>query len=148
MTKKGFTLIELLVVISIVGILIGLSIFGLAGARESSRDARRKADLELIRSGLEIYRSDCNTYPVASYSTNWPAQIVGSGSTTSCAVANVYLNSPADPNSPTRYYRYSSNGITYELCTSLEQPAPSAGSITCGGSTVCGQTCNYKVTNP
>ncbi|HJX59560.1 hypothetical protein A2V61_01705 [Candidatus Woesebacteria bacterium RBG_19FT_COMBO_47_8] len=145
MIKKGFTLIELLVVISIVGILIGLSIFGLAGARESSRDARRKADLELVRSGIEIYRADCNTYPVATYTTNWPAQIVGDGSSTSCAVANSYLSSPADPNSPTRYYRYSSAGTTYELCASLEQ---GTGSVTCGGSGDCGQACNYKVTNP
>jgi general secretion pathway protein G len=143
--RRGFTLIELLVVISIIGILIALSVFGLQGARESSRDARRKADMELVRSGIEIYRSDCNSYPVATYSTNWPSQIVGSGSPTSCPVTNVYLSSPADPNSPARFYLYSSAGTTYELCAALEQ---GTGSVTCGGSSDCGETCNYKVTNP
>lgn len=143
--RRGFTLIELLVVISIIGILIALSIFGLQGARESSRDARRKADLELVRSGIEIYHSDCGAYPSATYTTSWPAQIVGTGASTSCAVTNVYLSSPLDPTSPSMFYRYSSAGTTYELCTALEQ---GTGSVTCGGSSDCGQTCNYKVTNP
>jgi len=147
MTKKifrGFTLIELLVVISIVGILIALSVFGLTGARESSRDARRKADLELIRSGIEIYRSDCNTYPVATYTTNWPSQIAGLGTPTSCAAANIYLTPPADPNYPVRNYYYTSNGLIYTLCASLEQ---GSGGVPAGCGS-CGVACNYKVTNP
>jgi general secretion pathway protein G len=142
--SRGFTLIELLVVIAIIGILIGLSIFGLQGARESSRDSKRKADMELIRSGIEIYRSDCGTYPVATYTTSWPATITGSGTPSSCPVANVYLSPPADPTSPARNYYYTSDGITYTLCTSLEQG--SGGVPTGCGS--CGASCNYKVVNP
>jgi prepilin-type N-terminal cleavage/methylation domain-containing protein len=65
-SNKAFTLIELLVVISIIGILTGLSIFGLQGAREASRDATRKAALEQIRSGLEIYKADCDSYPIGN----------------------------------------------------------------------------------
>ena len=91
--KTGFTLIELLVVISIIGILMAISLFGLQGARESSRDARRKSDLEMIRSGLEIYKSDCDIYP-ATLGTS----LVGSGSPTSCSIANTYISSvPLDP---------------------------------------------------
>lgn len=144
MKKKyaGFTLVELLVVISIIAILMGLSFFGLQGARQSSRDSRRKADLESIRSGIEIYKSDCNTYPL-TLSTS----LVGNGSNSSCLVANTYISSvPADPTTPARAYRYSSNGTTYEICASLEQ---GSGSVTCGGSSSCGSsTCNYKVINP
>jgi prepilin-type N-terminal cleavage/methylation domain-containing protein len=143
--KKGFTLIELLVVITIVGILIALSVFGLQGSRESSRDARRKADLELIRSGIEIYKSDCLGYPVATYTTNWPSSIVGDGTPVACAATNVYVSPPTDPQSPERYYIYTSDGTTYEMCAALEQ---GTGTVTCGGSSNCGVTCNYKVTNP
>jgi general secretion pathway protein G len=137
---SGFTLIELLVVISIIGVLISLSIFGLQGAREGSRDARRKADLELIRSGIELYKSDCNAYP-ASLSE----PLVGDDSTPACASSNTYIETmPADPASPGRVYYYTSGGTTYELCAALEQEDPEPG--LCGGS--CGETCNYRVINP
>ncbi len=135
--KKGFTLIELLVVISIIGILLALSIFGLQGARESARDSKRKADLELIRSGLEFYKSDCNAYP-ASLGTS----LVGSGSPASCDGTYI-AEVPTDP-LPDRNYSYASDGMTYTLCAALED---SPGMDTTGCSS-CGVTCNYKVTNP
>ncbi len=151
--KQGFTLIELLVVISIIGILIGLSVFGLQGAREVSRDAKRKSDLELIRSGIEIYKSDCGGYPAGSGD---PAAVlspsgnglVGNGLMTTCATTNTYISLvPLDPVAPSRNYLYFSNGTTYEICAALEQSQASA--VTCGGSSSCGSsTCNYKVVNP
>ena len=142
----GFTLIELLVVISIIGILVSLSIFGLQGARESSRDARRKADLELIRSGLELYKSDCNLYPTGNAIAS---PLVGDDSTASCLSTNTYIASvPTDPNDPNRIYVYNSNnGTIYELCASLEDGP--AGTVACGGIDNCGQVdCNYKVVSP
>jgi len=151
--KKGFTLIELLVVISIIGILIGLSVFGLQGARVTSRDAKRKADLESIRSGIEIYKSDCNHYPIESGD---PASVFGTslmGDGVVCSNTNKYINEvPTDPTSPTLHYVYSSDGITYEVCAHLEQD-PGNGTVTCGVTSDCGDgsagtACNYKVTNP
>lgn len=143
--RKGFTLIELLVSISIIGILIGLSLFGLSGARESSRDAKRKGDLEQIRSGIEIYKSDCAKYPATLPAAG--AALMGDGSTTSCLTTNSYLAAvPADPLAPNRGYLYSATTTTYEVCAALEQ---GSGTVTCGGSSACGgATCNYKVTNP
>lgn len=138
--KKGFTLIELLVVISIIGILVALSIFGLQGARESSRNSTRKANLELIRSGIEMYRADCNTYPAG---TSLPSPLVGGGTPSSCDGTYI-AEVPGDP-LPSRIYLYSSDGSTYEICASLEGET---GTETCGGSSNCGETCNYKVTNP
>lgn len=146
--NKAFTLIELLVVISIIGILVAISIFGLAGARESSRDARRKADLELIRSGLELYKSDCNTYPAASKIVAGTA-LVGSPPPVACVATNTYIASiPTDPISATKSYLYAITDSGYEICASLEQGGLSI--ITCGGSSNCGtpSSCNYKVTNP
>src|SRR3990167_7468623 len=81
--QQGFTLIELLVVISIMGVILGLTLFGIGGARESSRDAKRKADLALIQSGLEIYRADCSDYPVTLGTS-----LKGDNSPTSCANTN------------------------------------------------------------
>jgi len=146
MNKRGFTLIELLVVISIVGILVGLSIFGLQGARESSRDAKRKSDLELIRSGLEIYRSDCGLYPLGS-AWNLEGALTGDGTSVNCSLSNVYIAEvPQDPLEPSQNYLYASpTGDAYELCTHLEQ---GEGQVTCGGATSCGETCNYKVISP
>lgn len=149
----GFTLIELLVVVSIIGILVGLSIFGLQGAREASRDSKRKADLEQIRSGLEIYRADCNKYPSGSGNATTvlgASGLKGDGSTAACALTNTYISQiPTDPIDPTNYYVYSGNvsGTTYELCSGLEQTQ--TGTVTCGAISSCGgASCNYKVTNP
>ncbi len=142
-TQKAFTLIELLVVISIIAILIGVSIFGLSGARESTRDARRKSDLELIRSGLEMYKADCNDYPA---SITLGGTLVGDNTPVSCDSDNVYISSiPTDPVS-SRVYRYARlTSTTYELCSSLEQSG--LPTVTCGGMG-CGVACNYKITNP
>lgn len=140
--RKGFTLIELLVSISIVGVLIGLSAFALQGAREGSRDTKRKADLELIRSGIEIYKADCDVYPASKPAAG--SALVGNGSTDTCLITNTYIASfPDDPISPARTYYYDSpDGVTYELCAALE----GGGSDSCGGS--CTVACNYKVINP
>ncbi len=138
MKEKGFTLIELLVVISIIGILVGLSIFGLQSARESSRDARRKADLELIRSGLEIYKADCGVYPAVLSSPLMGTETVGN----TCLTTTTYIAEvPTDP-LPASSYFYSTTGVVYELCAALEGDS----SDTCSGS--CGETCNYQVVNP
>ncbi|AKM83452.1 hypothetical protein A2422_01095 [Candidatus Woesebacteria bacterium RIFOXYC1_FULL_31_51] len=143
--NDAFTLIELLVVISIIGILVAVSVFGLAGARESSRDARRKADLELIRSGLELYEADCNAYPATAKIVSGSA-LKGSPPPTICSASNTYISAvPADPITG-RSYRYATTASGYEICASLEQSGLSA--ITCGGSSNCGTSCNYKVTNP
>lgn len=136
---KGFTLIELLVVISIIGILVAISIFGLSNARESARDSRRKADLELIRSGLELYKADCNVYP-NSLDFSGTASL-----TASCPTSNTYIVTiPDDPIPASKSYCYYKTTSGYELYTSLEQ---GSGSLTCTGGS-CGTSCNYKVTNP
>jgi type II secretion system protein G len=139
MRNKGFTLIELLVVIAITAILIGLSAVGLSGARESSRDAKRKADLELLRSGFEMYRADCGVYPAAMPS----GSLVGSGTPAACAATNVYISSiPLDPLG-TAYF-YSLTGSNYQICTTLEQTP----SVTCTTSCCSSGGYNYSVTNP
>lgn len=150
--SKGFSLIELLVVISIIGILMGLSIFGLQGAREASRDSKRKADLEQIRSALEIYKADCDKYPIGSGNPSVAldtggGQLGGDGSTSSCPVTNAYMTHiPTDPTSPNGAYLYYSDGNVYQICANLEN---GTGVVTCGTVSSCGTgSCNYQVKNP
>ena len=134
---RGFTLIELLVVISIIGILISLSLFGIQNSRKSARDAKRKSDLESIRSALEMYKADKGYYPP-----------------TTGALSPSYISSiPSDPLYPTRQYAYTvspsgciSNCTSYKLCAALEIIPTSPPDVTgCGD---CTSSCNYKTTNP
>jgi general secretion pathway protein G len=151
---KGFSLIELLVVISIIGILIGLSAFGLQGARQSARDARRIADIEQIRSGLELYKADCGVYPTADQMNgplNPQGDLIGDNSSTACLNTNTYIsNIPQDPH-PGRVYVYQRlTPTTYEICAAME----SRGSnLACNGMNPgwcpnAGMLCNYRVENP
>ena len=146
---NAYTLVELLVVIAIIGILMGLSFFALASSRQAGRDAKRRADLESLRSGLEIYRTDCNVYP-APVSNQVPLPLAGNG-TPGCEVSNTYISSTTytDPVGSPRIYRYYYDAVanTYEICTYLEQGT--GANQTCGGSNACGGvTCNYKVISP
>ncbi|MBI4004548.1 prepilin-type N-terminal cleavage/methylation domain-containing protein, partial [Candidatus Roizmanbacteria bacterium] len=56
--QKAFTLIEILVVATIIGLLLAGAVASYTTLNRSSRDARRKADAEQIRSALEMYRSN------------------------------------------------------------------------------------------
>ncbi len=144
--NHGFTLIELLITIAIIGILISISAFAVNQAQQSARNNRRKADLETIRAGLEMYRSDCGQYPAAA-SNQVPDPLIGSGATTNCASANVYLSQvPNDPQSPSgKYYLYAQLTTTsYELCA-YQEGFSAAEAVTCGGSQNCGAGANSCV---
>ena len=149
--RNGFTLIELLVVMSIIALLLALSAFGIVGARESTRDAQRKADLETIRSALEFYRADCNKYPTlvtaASFYGTYGSSFEGSDG--GCSATSTYLSKvPQDPKGRNYMYQTNASGLTYTLCAGLEtvtsQDSTNCGTTSCGS----GINCSYGVTNP
>jgi prepilin-type N-terminal cleavage/methylation domain-containing protein len=66
--QGGFTLLELLIVIVIIGILAVLIVPNLTQGPQRARDSQRKSDLRNVKTALETYFNDGNSYPnVANY---------------------------------------------------------------------------------
>ncbi len=144
---RGFTLIELMVAISIVAILaiIGLVIFG--SIQQSSRDSKRKADVQAIGNALEVQRikQNLDTYPQLTSSFFATDKIPTDPSTRSYCISSVTSGSPtaaiatpwtsadctAGGAAIAGYSLVSSStpvasAIAYRVCTSLE-----GGSVYC-----------------
>lgn len=147
MVKKGFTLIELLVVATIIATLLGVASVSYIRATQSSRDARRKTDLEQIRQALEIYRSENGVYPLGATATVSTAE----SSFTSVMSPSFITTVPSDPKASSNYnYVYTkTSNLQYALCAQLEvDPGLTlsyCGTQGCGSAT---GNCNYEVTNP
>jgi len=111
--RAGFTLIEVMMVVVIIGILA--TALGWGAYRNSikkSRDGRRKADLQQIRSGLEMYRADMGSYP--------PTGSIGCDGTLSAGGATYISPIPCDPQYPDSEYVYSGGGTAYSITATLE----------------------------
>jgi len=141
---RGFTLIELLVVVAIIGILMSLSFVGFSQARKMGRDSKRKADLEQIRSAIELYRSDVGSYPP---NDSIPADC-GSHSLIYQTTDTYMATIPTDPACPNQYYRYNLIDANHYCLCAFTETFSSGDTSCCGGSCGNGITCNYAVKNP
>jgi len=61
--KKGFTLIEMMMVIMVIAILAGIISAKIGNLLDKSKDSYTKGQLTTMRSTLNIYYSDNNSYP-------------------------------------------------------------------------------------
>jgi prepilin-type N-terminal cleavage/methylation domain-containing protein len=128
-TKNGFTMIELLVAATIMIILTTIGLVSYQNANRNARNAKRKADLEVVRQSLVLYKTDLGVvYPDGDgVASDFNALLV---------VIADYLSTQEiqDPKDPTYQYTYESDGIDFELCSTLEQSG--------------GTTLPYCLTNP
>ncbi|MCA9391849.1 type II secretion system protein [candidate division WWE3 bacterium] len=137
MKKKGFTMIELMVSMAVLAILVGVSITLLKPAvfYGKGRDARRKSDLEIVRSALyQYYLDNGRVYPDNTNVYDDLESLLGE-------YTDVF---PHDPlNSGSNVYTYIVD--TDSKCYQLSAPLESAGSDyeVCGGSLACQAAQSY-----
>ncbi len=61
--EGGLTLVELLITLSLLSVLLVVGVFNFIGAQRKARDNIRIHDLEVIKSALELYKTDNGIYP-------------------------------------------------------------------------------------
>ncbi len=118
--SRGFTLVELLVVIAIIGVLATLLLLQLGVARQRARDAKRIADVNQVRTAVELYFDDNGQYPqVATYA-----------GLASLLAPKYLVLLPLDAlNLSPFVYNYAYNGNTkYQISATLEQWAQALNS--------------------
>jgi len=118
--KLAFTLIELLVVIAIIGVLSGLVVVLMSGAKDAGYDAKRKAHISTLRKAIIMYNVDHGgVYPIQS------TQCTIGGGTTPCstlasALVPTYLASlPTDPISGYYTYQTPADGSDFTIGATL-----------------------------
>lgn len=114
--NQGFTFIELLVVVTIIAVLTAIGAVSYRSTNRNARDAKRMADLERIRSALEICRSETGEYP---------SSISGG---VSCGGETYLSPLPSDPQGGDYTYNYI-NPTSYNVCATLEDDDNCNGTI-------------------
>jgi len=136
--KRGFTLMEILIATAIIAVITAIGIVSYSSINKRSRDAKRKSDLEQVRSAMEMYRTDNGHYPTSSAVTYSLLTTVDPGDGTGPLVSTYLPSIPMDPKSTatalrTYYYKVISDGpdyYSYCLCSGVENAAE--GKNECG----------------
>jgi general secretion pathway protein G len=107
----GFTLLEMMLVVVIMGLLVGVSVFGVQGYINSARIATTKAEMTRIKQALETYSGTYGAYPetleaLATGSTRFLDRIPTDG----WKRPFVYTLNLADPDRPYLLFSYGRRG--------------------------------------
>jgi prepilin-type N-terminal cleavage/methylation domain-containing protein len=124
----GFTLVEIIVVVGLIAILSAMVYANFGQGSAQSRDAERKADLQLVQNALELYKQENGRYPAGCNGANWSGEssyaykCPGSDTQYIVGLAPKYLSVlPKDPkkgvaNSDYGYvYRTNAAGTVYKF---------------------------------
>lgn len=134
--KNGFTLVELLVVATIIIVLGAIGMVSFTSASVTSRDGKRKSDMEIVRQALVMYKIDNGTYPGSPSGDHFKNY---ENLLNLPAFTSTYLSPPhpLDPKAPNTRYQYTLNtgNTTFCLCAQLEKSG--AGNASGLGSGVC-----------
>lgn len=114
--KKGFTMIEILISIAIIAVLTAIGIVSYVSINKNARDAKRRGDIEQIRSALELYRSDYGYYPAIGSGSWVDARLLDTfASDPSLGLVDTYLPLiPSDPKDDTYPYKYQATSVSAE----------------------------------
>jgi general secretion pathway protein G len=124
--SRGFTLIELIVAVTIIALLMAAAVVSYTSTALKSRDAKRASDMEVIRSALEICRSQDGQYPGA-----------GIDNSVICPVSGLVTlkKTPVDPRTGEGGYTYDYSRpttTTYTLSCLMEDNANCKGTLSGG----------------
>lgn len=61
--RKAFTLVELLIVIIIIAVLAAIAIPKFSNSSQRSKESALKAELSLLRNGVELFKTDTGAFP-------------------------------------------------------------------------------------
>ncbi len=132
--QRGFTMIELLVVATIIVVLTTIGLVSYSQALQNGRNAKRKADLEVVRQGLVLFRADNGYYP--------NTDMAGLQS----ILGTTYISSfPVDPKATTNaLFSYSYTPGTCSGSSPVKCQTFTLGAVLEVG----GSVSNYSVANP
>lgn len=118
--SSGLTLIQLLLSIAILAIIVAIGATSFFAFLTRGRDAKRKADLQAVKTSLEAYFQENKKYPVDSSCLDFANS--GQCTTLRPALVPAYIKAlPEDPKNTGNYvYKYSGTTTSFTLMATLE----------------------------